>query len=36
VNVHKLALPAGDFKAYLVDCDGTIADSMPLHYIAWR
>ena len=32
----KLALPAGDFRAYLFDCDGTIADSMPLHYVAWR
>ncbi len=32
----KLKLPAGPFKAYLFDCDGTIADSMPLHYIAWR
>jgi HAD superfamily hydrolase (TIGR01509 family) len=31
-----LRLPAGDFKAYLFDCDGTIADSMPLHYIAWK
>lgn len=31
----KLALPSGVFKAYLFDCDGTIADSMPLHYIAW-
>jgi HAD superfamily hydrolase (TIGR01509 family) len=30
-----LQLPEGDFKAYLFDCDGTIADSMPLHYIAW-
>jgi HAD superfamily hydrolase (TIGR01509 family) len=30
-----LILPPGDFKAYLFDCDGTIADSMPLHYIAW-
>src|ERR1700679_1330623 len=30
-----LTLPEGDFKAYLFDCDGTIADSMPLHYIAW-
>ena len=25
----------GSFKAYLFDCDGTIADSMPLHYVAW-
>src|SRR5438477_7778779 len=32
----KLKLPAGSFKAYLFDCDGTIADSMPLHYIAWK
>ena len=32
----KLKLPPGDFGAYLFDCDGTIADSMPLHYIAWQ
>jgi beta-phosphoglucomutase family hydrolase len=32
----KLKLPNGPFAAYLFDCDGTIADSMPLHYIAWR
>jgi HAD superfamily hydrolase (TIGR01509 family) len=32
----KLNLPPGKFHAYLFDCDGTIADSMPLHYIAWR
>jgi beta-phosphoglucomutase family hydrolase len=32
----KLHLPAGTFRAYLFDCDGTIADSMPLHYNAWK
>jgi len=32
----KLKLPPGTFDAYLFDCDGTIADSMPLHYLAWR
>jgi HAD superfamily hydrolase (TIGR01509 family) len=32
----RLDLPAGDFKAYLFDCDGTVVDSMPVHYIAWR
>jgi HAD superfamily hydrolase (TIGR01509 family) len=32
----KLPLPAGTFRAYLFDCDGTIVDSMPLHYIAWK
>ena len=30
-----LTLPKGPFNAYLFDCDGTIADSMPLHYTAW-
>jgi len=32
----KLKLPDGPFKAYLFDCDGTIVDSMPLHYVAWK
>lgn len=32
----QLQLPPGDFRAYLFDCDGTIVDSMPLHYIAWK
>jgi beta-phosphoglucomutase family hydrolase len=31
-----LTLPPGPFRAYLFDMDGTIADSMPLHYIAWK
>jgi HAD superfamily hydrolase (TIGR01509 family) len=35
VTQPKLALPPGDFRAYLFDCDGTVADSMPLHFIAW-
>jgi HAD superfamily hydrolase (TIGR01509 family) len=32
----KLRLPPGSFGAYLFDCDGTIVDSMPLHYLAWK
>ena len=32
----NLNIPHGDFKAYLFDCDGTIVDSMPLHYVAWK
>jgi HAD superfamily hydrolase (TIGR01509 family) len=32
----SLELPAGKFEAYLFDCDGTIVDSMPLHYLAWK
>jgi beta-phosphoglucomutase family hydrolase len=35
-NRMKLKLPEGSFGAYLFDCDGTIADSMPLHYLAWK
>jgi beta-phosphoglucomutase family hydrolase len=32
----RLKLPDGPFAAYLFDCDGTIVDSMPLHYVAWK
>ena len=32
----RLELPPGPFDAYLFDCDGTIVDSMPLHYVAWN
>ncbi|MEU4681058.1 HAD family phosphatase [Micromonospora sp. NPDC023737] len=32
----SLPLPAGEYRAYLFDCDGTIVDSMPLHYVAWQ
>ncbi len=31
----RLDLPAHPFKAYIFDCDGTIADTMPLHFRAW-
>jgi HAD superfamily hydrolase (TIGR01509 family) len=31
-----LTLPQGPFSAYLFDCDGTIAHSMPLHFVAWN
>jgi len=31
-----LEIPDGPFDAFLFDCDGTIADTMPLHYEAWR
>lgn len=32
----NIQLPAGDFAAFIFDCDGTLADTMPLHYKAWR
>jgi HAD superfamily hydrolase (TIGR01509 family) len=28
-------LPPGPFEAYLFDLDGTVADSMPIHFRAW-
>lgn len=31
-----LILPPGDFDAFIFDCDGTLIDSMPLHWHAWR
>ncbi len=30
-----LEMPAGDFRALIFDCDGTLADNMPLHFRAW-
>lgn len=31
----ELKIPPGEFAGYIFDCDGTLADSMPLHYRAW-
>jgi len=31
----KLDIPAGDFEGYIFDLDGTLIDTMPLHYRAW-
>jgi HAD superfamily hydrolase (TIGR01509 family) len=41
VSVHLittpiLTIPPGDFAAYIFDCDGTLADTMPTHYRAWQ
>jgi HAD superfamily hydrolase (TIGR01509 family) len=32
----SFTIPPGPFDAFLFDCDGTLADTMPLHYRAWR
>ena len=29
------ALPEREYSAFIFDCDGTLADSMPLHQVAW-
>jgi len=31
----QFQIPEGDFDGYIFDCDGTLADTMPLHYKAW-
>ncbi|MSU65448.1 MAG: HAD family phosphatase [Opitutus sp.] len=31
----KLEIPSGDFAGYIFDLDGTLIDTMPLHYRAW-
>lgn len=31
-----MQIPAGDFRAFIYDCDGTLVDSMSLHFRAWR
>ena len=30
-----IELPSRTFAAFIFDCDGTLVDSMPLHYVAW-
>ncbi|MFA6287093.1 MAG: HAD-IA family hydrolase [Opitutaceae bacterium] len=31
----QLDIPSGDFAGYIFDLDGTLIDTMPLHYKAW-
>lgn len=33
---EPLAIPDKPYCAYLFDLDGTVADSMPLHWISWK
>jgi beta-phosphoglucomutase-like phosphatase (HAD superfamily) len=35
-TVVPLELPPGDFGGLIFDCDGTLADSMPLYHRAWQ
>jgi beta-phosphoglucomutase family hydrolase len=32
----QLDIPAGDFDGYIFDLDGTLLDTMPLHFEAWE
>ena len=31
----QLDIPPGDFDGYVFDLDGTLIDTMPLHFLAW-
>jgi beta-phosphoglucomutase family hydrolase len=31
-----LDIPEGEFAGYIFDCDGTLVDTMPLHFRAWE
>jgi beta-phosphoglucomutase-like phosphatase (HAD superfamily) len=31
----NLDIPAREFGGYIFDCDGTLADTMPMHFRAW-
>ncbi len=31
----QIQFPTNDFAGYIFDCDGTLIDSMPVHYKAW-
>jgi beta-phosphoglucomutase-like phosphatase (HAD superfamily) len=31
-----IELPPGEFSGFIFDCDGTLADSMPLSHLAWQ
>jgi len=35
LRAMDIAFPTRPFGGYIFDCDGTIADTMPLHYRAW-
>jgi beta-phosphoglucomutase-like phosphatase (HAD superfamily) len=32
----QLKIPEGEFSGYIFDLDGTLVDTMPLHYTAWE
>jgi beta-phosphoglucomutase-like phosphatase (HAD superfamily) len=34
--VAVFVLPERAYDAFIFDCDGTLADSMPVHHVAWK
>jgi len=32
----QIRIPEGDFSGYIFDLDGTLVDTMPVHYLAWE
>lgn len=36
MNTSNPAMPRKPYEGLIFDCDGTLTDSMPLHFLAWR
>ncbi len=36
MTMIRFHAPAKKYAAYIFDCDGTLADTMPVHFEAWR
>src|ERR1043165_621536 len=34
--MSTITIPAGKYDAFIFDCDGTLADTMPIHFKAWN
>lgn len=35
-RLMHLSIPKGDFEGFIFDLDGTLVDTMPIHYLAWQ
>lgn len=36
LSIHQAACPQRNYGGYIFDCDGTLTDSMPVHFLAWK
>jgi len=36
MNAMNPAMPTKNYEALIFDCDGTLTDSMPVHFVAWH
>ncbi len=36
LHIEKEYFPQREYEAIIFDCDGTLTDSMPVHFLAWK